>query len=72
MKNIVCSYTLSMSDDVFESLCEELGISSEAEVEAFYKGLVHSQVARLDSEIVDLTDFSIEIQDQPEEEKYLN
>lgn len=72
MKNIVCSYTLSMSDDVFESLCEELDVSSEAEVEAFYKGLISSQVAQLDSEVVDLTDFSIEIQDQPEEGEYLN
>lgn len=72
MKNIVCSYTLSMSDDVFESLCEELDVSSEAGVEAFYKGLISSQVAQLDSEVVDLTDFSIEIQDQPEEGEYLN
>lgn len=72
MKNIVCSYTLSMSDDVFESLCEELDVSSEAEVEAFYKGLISSQVAQLDSEVVDLTEFSIEIQDQPEEGEYLN
>ena len=72
MKNIVCSYTLSMSDDVFESLCEELDVSSEAEVVAFYKGLISSQVARLDSEIVNLTDFSVEIQDQSEEEGYLN
>lgn len=37
MENIVCSYTLSISNDVFESLCEELGVSSEVEVVAFYK-----------------------------------
>lgn len=42
MKNIVFNYTLSMSDDVFESLCEELDVSSEAEVIAFYKGLISS------------------------------
>lgn len=72
MKNIVFNYTLSMSDDVFESFCEELDVSSEAEVVAFYKGLISSQVAQLDSEIVNLTDFSVEIQDQPEEEGYLN
>lgn len=72
MKNIICNHTLSMSDDVFESLCEELDVSSEAEVAAFYKGLISSQVAQLDPEIVDLTDFSIEIRDQSEEEDYLN
>ena len=72
MKNIVFNYTLPMSDDVFESLCEELDVSSEAEVIAFYKGLISSQVTQLDSETVNLTDFSVEIQDQPEEEGYLN
>ena len=61
-----------MSDDVFEFLCKELDVSNEAEFLAFYKGLISSQVARLDSEIVNLTDFSVEIQDQPEEEEYLN
>lgn len=72
MKNIICNYTLSMSDDVFESFCEELGVSSEAEVVAFYKGLISSQAAQLNPEIVSLSDLSIEIQDQSEEEDYLN
>lgn len=72
MKNIICSYTLSMSDEVFDALCEELNVSSEAEVAAFYRGMISVQVAQLDPGVVEFTDFSLEIQNQSEGEDILN
>lgn len=69
MKHIKCNYTFSMTEEVFDILCEELEVSNEGELAAFYKGLISTQISQIDSGVLELTEFnvSVESDDLPQE-----
>lgn len=72
MKHIKCNYTLSMSEEVFDVLCEELGVSNERELAAFYKGLISTQLNQFDSDVLDVTEFNVSVTGDETPQELLN